>query len=113
MAFALLLALQGAAAPAPPAVAPLDFDLAELARRQANEPGGCGPGPAGEILVCGRRPGNGDYPLEQWERVFREKPLVAEIGIGGGNTARAYTEQVDFGNGHVSKRIMVGVKLPF
>jgi hypothetical protein len=95
-----------------PGVAEVDFDLAEATKRQQAQ-GGCGQPGAGEIVVCGRRPGAGDYPMEKWERVFREEPLVAEKGIGGGAVARAYVEQVELGSGQVSKRAMVGVKVPF
>jgi hypothetical protein len=115
MALAFLLALQAAAAsPEAPGVTAVDFDLAEATKRQQAEAArGCGQPGAGEIVVCGRRPGAGDYPLEKWERVFREKPLVAEKGIGGGAVARAYTEQVELGSGQMSRRAMVGVKLKF
>ncbi|HEY0027003.1 MAG TPA: hypothetical protein VGC35_03965 [Allosphingosinicella sp.] len=117
MALAFLIALQAAAAipgPAAAAAAPVDFDLAELTRRQQAEAGaGCGARGAGEIVVCGRRPGAGDYDMEKWERIFREGPLVAETDLGGVATGRAYTEQVELGQGMVSKRFMVGVKLPF
>jgi hypothetical protein len=119
MALALVIALQAAAAgpaaaaaPPVPGVAAVDFDLAEVNRRQQAE-AGCRQGQAGEIVVCGRRPGGGDYPMEKWERIFREGPLVAEKDIGGGAVARAYVEQVEIGAGQVSKRAMVGVKLPF
>ena len=115
MALAFLIALQAAAAIPGSAAAeavPADFDLAELAKRQqAEAKAGCGARGAGEIIVCGR-PGTGDYDMEKWERIFREDPLVAETDLGGA-TGRAYTEQVDFGGGMVSKRFMVGVKLPF
>ena len=114
MVLSLLMALQAAAAPAaaPAPPLPVDFDLAELARRQAE--GRCGAASTGnEIVVCGRRPGAGDYPMEKWERVFRERPLVAEKDIGGGAVARAYVEQVELGSGQVSKRVMVGVNLKF
>jgi hypothetical protein len=118
MALAFLLALQAAAGPAAePAVSgvtAVEFDLAEATKRQqAEAAAGCGQRGAGEILVCGRRPGAGDYPMEKWERVFREEPLVAEKGIGAGAVARAYTEQVEMGSGQMSRRAMVGVKLRF
>ena len=114
VAIAVLMALQTApASAAQPPLAPIDFDLAEYARRQQAK-GGCGAGSSGgEIVVCGRRPGAGDYDLAKWENIFRENPLVAEKDLGNGVTGRAYTEQVDFGNGFVSKRAMVGIKLPF
>jgi hypothetical protein len=116
VAIAMLMALQ-AAVPAPvaaqPPLAAIDFDLAEYARRQQAE-GRCGgASTGGEIIVCGRRPGTGDYDLEKWEKIFREDPLVAETNLGNGVTGRAYTEQVDFGNGFVSKRAMVGIKIGF
>jgi hypothetical protein len=63
VAVAVLIALQAAAAPA--ALAPIDFDLAEYARRQRAEAGCGAAGTAGEIVVCGRRPGTGDYDLEK------------------------------------------------
>ena len=114
MALAFLLALQAAAGPAVPGVTAVDFDLAEATKRQqAQAAAGCGQPGAGEIVVCGRRPGAGDYPLEKWERVFREEPLVAEKRIGRGAVARASVEQVELGSGQVSKRAMVGVKLKF
>ena len=113
MALAFLLALQ-AAASGVPGVTAVDFDLAEATKRQqAQAAASCGQPGAGEILVCGRRPGAGDYPMEKWERVFRERPLVAEKDIGGGAVARAYVEQVELGSGQVSKRVMVGVNLKF
>ncbi len=72
MSLALLLALQAPPAPAEPL--PIDFDLARVRPAEA-----CGAeGGGSEIVVCGRRPGGGDYPIEKWERVFRTKPLVAE-----------------------------------
>jgi hypothetical protein len=88
MTAAFLIALQAATA-APAVPAPIDFNLAELAKRQEWEAvAGCGARDPGQILVCGRRPGNGDFPLEKWERVFAEKPLAAELGLGGGAKAR-------------------------
>ena len=107
MALAVLLALQ-AAAPAPPAAAPIDFDLARV---KPSDP--CAGGATSEIVVCGRRPGRGDYDLEAWEKVFREKPLIAEIGVGGGAKARAYVESAPMPQGQVSKRAMVGIKIGF
>jgi hypothetical protein len=119
MALAFLIAVQAAAGPAAaepalPGLAAVDFDLAEVAKRQqADAAAGCPQSGAGEIVVCGRRPGGGDYPMERWERIFREGPLVAEKDIGGGAVARAYVEQVEIGAGQISRRAMVGVKLPF
>ena len=117
MALAFLLALQaaaGSASAAVPGVTAVEFDLAEATKRQQAEAAkGCGQPGAGEIVVCGRRPGAGDYPMEKWERIFRDEPLVAEKDIGGGAVARAYAEQVELGSGQVSRRAMVGVKLKF
>lgn len=121
MSLALLLALQ--AAPAAPQAAPLaaapvnqmeiprlrvEFDLA---RYVPADP--CGPGVAGsDIVVCGRRPG-AIFDLEKWERIFATKPLVAETSIGGGGVVRAYVDSVTLPNSEISKRGMVGIKLPF
>ncbi len=114
MSLALLLALQAAAPPAPAPVL-ADFDLARV--KPPTETGritDCRPADPSEIVVCGRR---GDeaaaYPMEEMERRYREKPLTAEVGIGGGATARAYVEQVELPGGNISRRVMVGVKLPF
>lgn len=110
MALALWLALQAASA-----AAPIDFDLAE-APAEAAAPGlrrACRGADADEIVVCGRRPRGGDYPLEAMARVFEAKPIVAETGIGGGAKARAFVESVTMPNGEISNRVMVGIKLPF
>jgi len=109
----LLLLAAAAAPPAAPAasaprVADIDFDLAKV----AVEAGRCGRQASGEILVCGRRSG-GDYPMEEWERIFAARPLLAETEIAPGVTGRAFVQSVQFPNGEVSKRIMVGIKLPF
>lgn len=114
MTLALLLALQAAPAapvaprPGPAAPLPVSFDLAAL------PPGGDCRGAGGaEIIVCGRRPGRGDYDFEKWEKVFAQVPIVAQMGIGGGAVARAYVERAAMPNGEVSNRVMVGIKLPF
>jgi hypothetical protein len=119
MALALFLALQAAEASAPPAILPITFDLARHQPADA-EPVGwrdCSPADASdpsEIVVCGRRrAGSEDYPYEEMERRYRQKPIMAEIGIGGGATARAYVDSVEMSGGQTSKRVMVGIKLPF
>jgi hypothetical protein len=61
----------------------------------------------------GRRRGGDDYPLEEMERRYREKPVRAEIGIGGGAKARVYVDQTELPQGQVSRRAMFGIKLPF
>ena len=108
MGFALLLALQTASAPAPPAVAPIDYDLA----RHPPAAQGCSPASASEILVCGRRVGGGAYPTAEMERRYAPRKIRAEMSFGG-TTVRAYTESAEMPRGEVSKRIMVGIKLPF
>jgi len=112
MILAWLLALQAAGSPAGAAPTPSDFDLAKY-RPAEPEPGSCVAARPGEIVVCGRRQGGGAYPLAEMEAKFREKPLRAETSIAPGTSLRAYGEQVDFGNGQVSKRAMIGVKLKF
>ena len=110
MTLALLLALQAASPAGAAGADPLavDFDLAEVKPRE-----GCAPGSGSDIVVCGRRRKNDAYPLEEWERIFATKPLVAETGIGGGARVRAYVDSVVMPNGEVSKRAMVGIKLKF
>ena len=115
MQLALLMAFQAAAAPGPSAATPIEFDLAK-ARPADMGPGrlrACAGRDPDEIVVCGRRPGTDAYPLEEMSRRFEPRPTVAEIGIGGGGTARAYADSVQMPNGEISKRIMVGIKLPF
>ena len=107
MSLALLLALQ--AAPQGPAGLPaIDFDLARVKPADPCATGGGG----SDIVVCGRRP-RGDYDIEKWARIFATEPLVAETSIGRGAVARAYVESVAMPGGQVSKRAMVGIKLPF
>jgi len=117
MALAFLLALQAVAAPpSQPAPAPIVFDLARLEPLRhglARAGRGCGPRAGGEILVCGVRPRGGDYPLAEMTRRFAPRPIVAETGIAGGATVRAYVEGATLANGVISNRVMVGVRLPF
>jgi hypothetical protein len=138
MSLILVLSLQAAAvatpaAPAPPPAAPtsaprwalidpaaqraqgqgdpLDFDLA---RYRGSGDGSCAGAAAGDVLVCGPRRRGGNYPLDHWARIFGpERPIRAEVGLGGGATADLHAEQHDFGNGRVANRVMVGIKLPF
>ena len=128
MNLALLLSLQAAASPAPPPDASSriglgDFDLAKLKRSappaDVHSLFHCDRSGGAEIVVCARRAGPA-YPLEEMARIFEAKPLKAEVGIGDGATANVHVEQADFGNatpsahsGLSSKRVMVGIKLPF
>lgn len=109
MAAAFLIALQAAAAPASPAPAPvaIDFDLARLARAED-----CTGDWSAVIVVCGRLSPRDAFPMAEMARRYERRPLRAELDIGGA-TARAYAEQVDFGQGRVSNRIMIGVRTRF
>lgn len=107
MAVALWMALQ-AAGPGPAGAVPVAFDLAKV---KPADP--CESDSPSEIVVCGRRGLQNDYPLEKMERLYREKPVRAEIGLGNGATGRAYLEQVEMPDGQVSRRIMFGIKMPF
>ena len=111
MSLALLFALQAAAAGVAPQSPPKDFDLRNLPSGEA----GCGDqGASGsDIVVCGRRRGSGDYPMAEMERRYARKPLIAEIGLGGTVTGRAYVESSEISPGVVSKRAMIGIKTPF
>ena len=117
MGLAVWMAVQAtaAAASATGLAAPIDFDLAELpagAGEDAFRIGCRRGGDSDEIVVCARRRG-GNYPMDEMARRYAFKPLVAETGIAPDTSLRAYTEQVEFGSGQVSKRAMVGVKLRF
>ena len=109
MPLALLLSLQAAAAPAPPS-APVDFDLAKY---RPSPPEGCGAAIGAEIVVCGRRPRQSLNPDPELARRYQTAPVKAEIGIGGGAVARSFVESVEMPRGAVSKRLMIGIKLPF
>lgn len=107
----LLIALQSAPAPAPPPAEPhrVDFDLRTYKpSRDCGDTAG-----ADTILVCGRRPGGGAYPLERMAKIFEPGPMDAETGLFGTVRGRAYVEEVPMPGGQVSKRVMIGIKLPF
>ena len=115
MAAFLLLAVQtasGAAATADAAPIQVEFDLARVARDERC--GGPEEGGDAAIVVCGRpnrlRP---EFPMEEMERRYGARPIVAETSIGGRASVRAFTESVDMGQGQISNRAMVGVRLPF
>ena len=113
MSLALMLALQ-AAAPAALPLAPIDFDLARHRPAEQGPTGrGCRADEPAPILVCGRRPSGGGYPMAEWARLFAPRPVVAQAELGGGVTTSAYVQQVGFDRGAVSNRIMVGIRLPF
>jgi hypothetical protein len=123
MSLALLIGLQAAASPAPapaPAAAPppvdirkLNFDLA-LYRPKPPPRFGCVPDPGG-ILVCGRRPAENLSPDEmaRLAKLYEQGPIDAETGLVGNVRGRVYTEEVAMPNGQVSKRAMIGIRLPF
>ncbi|HTU11171.1 MAG TPA: hypothetical protein VMG08_09770 [Allosphingosinicella sp.] len=120
MALSLILALQSVAAPAPasppfpsgqPAFAAIDFDLA---RHRPATGGGCETGGAGEVLVCGRRGGRGEYPLDYWARIFPPPgPIRAEMNLGGNVQGRIHAEAMPLDRGAVSNRFMLGIRWPF
>jgi hypothetical protein len=121
MTLALLLSLLAAAAPVPAApVSPparaIDFDLAKLKRRSppadVHSLFVCDDLSSTEIVVCAHRAGPA-YPLEEMARIFEPKPLKAETGLGNGVTGNVHVEDFVFPNGMHSKRVMVGIKLPF
>jgi hypothetical protein len=105
----LLITLQAETSPAPPRdVRTIDFDLARYRPRSD-----CAPAEAEAITVCGRRPLSTAYPLERMAKIFESGPLDTETGLGGNMRGGVYLKQVEFPNGEVSRRILVGIKLPF
>lgn len=119
MSLALMLALQ-ASAPAeaamaqPPLVAPIAFDLARL-QQAGGSPAGrrCRSDDPVPIVVCARRPADGDYPMAEWARVFAPRPLRAELDMGGGATLGFHTQAAEIAPGMVSNRVMFGLRMPF
>ncbi|WP_158266553.1 hypothetical protein [Allosphingosinicella deserti] len=97
-----------------PSLPPSDFDLAKLRAIDLTPSitGRCGSQPSGEIVVCGRRQDE-DAGVKYRPEFAEQQPLAAEIGIGGGAKARAFVDQVGMPDGQISKRIMVGIKVPF
>jgi hypothetical protein len=116
MQVVLAIALQAAQTIAAGEMMPVTFDLAthRPAAGDGEVPFACRLRDPDELVVCARRRGGAkDYPMDYWARIFATTPLVAETGIAPNTSVRAFTEQVDFGGGQVSKRAMVGVKLKF
>jgi hypothetical protein len=115
----LMIAQAAAASPAAdrPAAAPpppIAFDLAKVPRGElAMGLSRCPEGEEeGDIVVCARISAEG-YDYEGMERRYRQGPMDAETGLFGTVRGRVYVESVGTPNGDVSKRVMVGIKLPF
>lgn len=119
MSISLLLALQAAgAAPPPPVIQPIEFDLArvrpfEVGDAAVRVPLNCRTEEDGEIVVCGRRPTGGVFPMEEMARLFAVEPLVAEARLTGDLVGSVVAESVAFPRGEVSNRVMVRLRLPF
>ena len=120
MSISLLLALQAAgAAPAPPpAIQPIDFDLARVRPFEVGDaadqmPLNCRGADDPEIVVCGRRPSGGVFPMEEMARLFAVEPLVAEARLTGDLVGSVVAESVALNRGEVSNRMMVRLRLPF
>jgi hypothetical protein len=118
MPLTLVLALQAAAATAPPTSPPfldLDFDLARYNAELGLDDRGCNRSDPSAIIVCARRPGGGAYPLAQMARIFEPGRLIAETHLTGNLTGNVHVERGDIAadRGAVPQRIMVGLRLPF
>ena len=109
---ALLIMLQAGAS------VPSGFDLATLPtepRPDLSAALRCGPSAPAEdeeIVVCARRAKNDDYPVDP-RADYARKPLRAEKDLGGGTTGGVTVLSVEMPGGQVSKRITVGIKMPF
>lgn len=107
MAWAVGLFLQAAAAAvaAPDVPAAIDFDL------RTTTP--C-PSAGDAIVVCATRRDDERFRLRPLDAGrFEAKPPRAETGIVGDLRGGVGTEHVEFGNGAVSNRVMLKLKLPF
>ena len=116
MAVALFLALQTAAAAAPTAILPVQFDLGKYksTELEALDWRDCGPEDPSEIVVCARRGSSGGaYPFEKMERLFSRKPPMAERSIGAGATAGVRAQAVEIAPGLTSHRVLFGIRMPF
>ena len=114
MSLALMMLVQ-AAAPAPLALAAVDFDLARYqpadAERWALGPA-CDRADPSAIVVCGRR-GRGTYPLEEMAELYEPHRILAETGIIGNLRGGVRVEAVELQPGVVSNRLLVGIRIPF
>ena len=114
MALTLLLALQAAANSAERgAVAPVDFDLAQARPAEPVLRRACTGASADEIVVCGRPPPGGDYPLEKMAKIYETGPLDSEVSLGEGVRGSVTVDSVGMPNGELSKRVMVNVGVKF
>ena len=114
MTLALLLALQAAAGPAGRgAVAPVDFDLARARPAEPVLRRACVGATPDEIVVCGRPPPGGDYPLEDVAKIYESGPLDSEVSLGEGVRGSVTVDSVGLPNGEISKRVMVNVGVKF
>ncbi|MGZ8311195.1 MAG: hypothetical protein ACXWUX_11835 [Allosphingosinicella sp.] len=117
MSLILMAALQATAPVASTGVVRTDFDLADIRWTDEGPNGGpslgCRRRSSDEILVCGRRPGGEDYPIAEMSRLFAQRPIVAEMSLGGSMTGRAFVDSAVLDRGAISNRIMFGIRLPF
>lgn len=117
MLIALLVSMQSAAMPEPRSSRELaEFDLQNVVSDHDNNTGtGCDGGPAAsdEIVVCASRDREPGRLNEIQGPVFAAGTGRAEVDLGNGATASAEVEQVDFGNGFVSQRIMIKTGIKF
>lgn len=105
MAWPILLVLQIAANAAGDAIS---FDL-----RDVKPTDDCAAGSANEIVVCAQRGGADPNRLIPLPRSHYDDPLTAEIGIIGNVRGSATIESLSLGQGVVSNRAMVNIKIPF
>ena len=100
----LLMALQ-AATPAAP-LPPIDFDLAEVARR----PRKCSDASPNEIVVCGRRREDRLKPIPGAAEL--DRPENMDLDLPGGWKGKARMEGGSVG-GFPSNRVMIKIRRPF
>lgn len=109
MFWALILLAQAAPQQIGPAGA-AGFDLRNVPSGNGAE---CGAQADGEIVVCGRRGSPDHQHYLSMEALFREKPVRAEAGLGGGASARVHGDTAIFPNGQTSKRALITITKPF
>ena len=94
-------------------VTPSDFDLKSLDPPARPDPPHCAtPDSSDEIVVCGRTDVS-RYRYRDLPNPYAEKPVRAEMGLGGAATGKVEAQEVMRPDGIPDKRIMFTFKTKF
>jgi hypothetical protein len=115
MSLAFSLLIQAAAAPAPPGIAVIDFDLGRFqpsGLREFGDRRGCDRSDPTAITICARRPA-ASYPLDEMARIFEPGRIVAETRLAPGIMGDIHVEEGPADRGVTPQRLMVRARIPF